>query len=137
MSLPAECIERHNNSLFTLEERNSKVNFENPHRYNIERVRIDGCVIREGERCDYLVNVQSVDLSIFVELKGSDIAKAITQLKATSQKLAEELYSRKIWLVNSTRVPQGTDIPNLKREVKKKYQADLKVKSSTMTEKLE
>lgn len=49
------------------------------------RFQVDGYIITEGDKCDALVLVKDGDdfAEIFVELKGSDVSHAITQLEET------------------------------------------------------
>ncbi len=44
---------------------------------------IDGCLVQEGERCDYLVVVNDILKAFYVELKGHDINKAMKQVIST------------------------------------------------------
>lgn len=49
------------------------------------RFQVDGYIITEGDKCDALVLVKDGDdfAEVFVELKGSDVSHAITQLEET------------------------------------------------------
>lgn len=49
------------------------------------RYQVDGYIITEGDKCDALILVKDGDdfAEIFVELKGSDVRHAITQLEET------------------------------------------------------
>jgi len=56
--------------------------FHNPDHEEIYKVEADGGLITEGERADYIVaHPKAVD--VIVELKGSDVSKAISQIRAT------------------------------------------------------
>lgn len=50
-------------------------------------VQVDGGLICDGERADYIVSHSKI-VDVIIELKGSDTAKAISQIRAT----------RSIWL---------------------------------------
>lgn len=52
---------------------------------------VDGDVIREGMRCDFLVMVEEGRMAYLIELKGSDIGHAVLQLDATERHLRSEL----------------------------------------------
>ncbi len=55
----------------------------NPERKEVTIHTIDGCLIQEGERCDYLVAVDESRKAFYVELKGHDLNKAMKQIIAT------------------------------------------------------
>ena len=49
------------------------------------RFQVDGYIITEGDKCDALILVKDGDdfAEVFIELKGSDVSHAITQLEET------------------------------------------------------
>lgn len=100
-----KCRRRHRNPKFTLSEQKSEVRFSNDSRQLVDEYTVDGCCINSGERCDFLVNIASVNTSILVELKGSDINKAISQLNTSSRLLANCLFPKRVWIISSTRCP--------------------------------
>jgi hypothetical protein len=56
--------------------------FRRPNSEEVLIIRVDGGLITEGERADYIVaHTRTVD--VIVELKGSDTSKAIRQIRAT------------------------------------------------------
>ena len=56
----------------------------NPDEREIERIEVDGCAITTGPRCDWLVVVENEGRrELFVELKGSDVPRAIKQLESS------------------------------------------------------
>lgn len=60
----------------------------------VRKYKIDGEVINdiEIEKCDYLVLNDTEKTAYFIELKGSDIHKAINQLENTYSLLKENLF---------------------------------------------
>ena len=58
---------------------------------DVSHYRIDGEVIKEGSRCDYLLLNETKKDAYFIELKGSDISHALEQLDETAKKLSSEL----------------------------------------------
>jgi hypothetical protein len=64
------------------EENNRKMIFHNPSAATVEKLRIDGCRIKDSSqrRCDYLVIANNK--FHFVELKGKNIKHAIEQIEA-------------------------------------------------------
>ncbi len=65
----------------------------NPKGYDVRQFRIDGEIIKEGEKCDWLVTCDDKKnlRAYFIELKGSDINKAIRQVEETCKLLKSEL----------------------------------------------
>lgn len=56
---------------------------KNPAQKELIGLRVDDCLIFEGQKCDYLlINVNDKTL-YFIELKGSDLVKAIDQIDRT------------------------------------------------------
>ncbi len=70
------CAENHNQHIL-----------HNPDLLNIYQYRVDGDIIRNtnGEKCDYIVEVETADkpTAYVIELKGSDLEKAISQIETT------------------------------------------------------
>lgn len=62
----------------------------------VTALRIDGCLIIDGEKCDYLLLVCN-DMACnnsdayFIELKGSDLMKAISQIDRSFDLLKDKL----------------------------------------------
>jgi hypothetical protein len=56
---------------------------KNPNKKELMGLRIDDCLITEGQKCDFLlININDKTL-YFIELKGSDLVKAIDQIDRT------------------------------------------------------
>ncbi|MDE6963811.1 MAG: hypothetical protein K2P30_09305, partial [Lachnospiraceae bacterium] len=53
--------------------------------------KIDGTVIKTGNRCDYLLMNEQKRTAYLIELKGSDLVKAAEQLESTEKFLKKEL----------------------------------------------
>jgi len=100
-----------------LSENKSKVTFLNINNKRIKKIIIDGCVITSGIRCDYLL----VDNNryLFIELKGSDVYHAISQIHQTIRTLKIK-SSEKEGLVVTHRCPiSSTEIQVLKKKMRK------------------
>ena len=68
------------------------------------RYPVDGYLITEGDKCDALILVKDGDggfAEVFVELKGSDVGHAITQLEET---LKHELFKDNAFLLRWARI---------------------------------
>ncbi|MEA5551597.1 hypothetical protein VB713_11505 [Anabaena cylindrica UHCC 0172] len=61
------------------------------------KIKVDGCLIKEGERCDYLILSCEDKSAFFVELKGHDLQKAIGQIDSSITKLMTEIKEFKIY----------------------------------------
>lgn len=53
--------------------------------------KIDGVVIKSGNRCDYLLMNEASRTAYLIELKGSDLIKAAKQLEETEKALIQQL----------------------------------------------
>ncbi len=53
--------------------------------------QIDGIVITEGKRCDFLLMNENTQTAYLIELKGRDLNKAVEQLEATEYALRTQL----------------------------------------------
>ena len=60
-------------------------------RVYVSHYKIDGVVIKSGNRCDYLLMNEAARTAYLIELKGSDLIKAAKQLEATEKVLIHQL----------------------------------------------
>jgi hypothetical protein len=77
----------------------------------IKKVRIDGCVINDARpRCDFLFEVDGrIPCAAYVELKGSDVKKAYSQIEATLTALRPRHGAcRVLCYIVASRVPRIT-----------------------------
>jgi hypothetical protein len=76
-----------NLSKIVCEEHGTKITFHNTKKKTVEKIKIDGGVIKDNtvRKCDYLVSCVDIKIpiAIFVELKGNKVTDAIEQLSAT------------------------------------------------------
>ena len=63
----------------------------NSGRVYVSHYKIDGVVIKSGNRCDYLLMNEAARIAYLIELKGSDLVKAAKQLEATEKTLMQQL----------------------------------------------
>ncbi|KAA6460146.1 hypothetical protein DYQ86_13935 [Acidobacteria bacterium AB60] len=75
-------VEESTVSLVRIEEKGRSACFRNPERGIIRRIRVDGGLITEGMRADFVVSKPEM-VDVIAELKGSDTARAIKQIQAT------------------------------------------------------
>lgn len=68
--------------LIVVEENKRRATFRNLANELVLVVHVDGEMITAGERADYVV-AHSNKVDVIVELKGSDVGKAVRQIRAT------------------------------------------------------
>ena len=90
---------------------------ENKDHDMVRHFQIDGGVLPKGkdpERCDYLLLNDSNQRAYFIELKGSDLTKAISQIEASVAMIAASLpnYSiyKRIIYHTGTKAMQNSDV---------------------------
>jgi hypothetical protein len=83
-SSDADCIEFTNRTSLHISEQGVGATFVNPHRRQLRKVHYDGCYHKVSGRrqADYIVGVVQV-VDVIVELKGSDLKHAVTQVETT------------------------------------------------------
>jgi hypothetical protein len=107
--------------------------FRRPNSEEVLIIRVDGGLITEGERADYIVaHAQTVD--VIVELKGSDTSKAIRQIRSTRPVwLRHELAGRKLGalVVRGPGIHPKTSasIDRWQREFRKTFQMKLVIET--------
>jgi hypothetical protein len=79
-----ECIAYSDRSSLHVNEKGVGATFLNPRRKVIRTVRYDGCyhTARNVRRADYIIGVQTFG-DVILELKGSDLDRAVTQVGVT------------------------------------------------------
>jgi hypothetical protein len=106
-----ECSRKNNNSKIVLKENKSKFEISNPEKILTKQTKVDGCLIDDtNEKCDWIISYETpTKTALYVELKGCNVDKAISQLKSTL-KLTIDVFGnhkRKCFAV-TTRVPKSS-----------------------------
>ena len=72
--------------------------FPNQARNNISGLRVDGCILVDDKKCDFLLLNHENDKAwaTLIELKGSDLLQAVRQIDATIDKLSGKLKDYKL-----------------------------------------
>ena len=92
-------------------EKGKTFQLDNRNKREVACIKIDDCVFKQadGIKCDYLFEVESKKQLFYVELKGSDIVKAINQiietLKQTSASYPGWIYDARV--VASGKIPSS------------------------------
>jgi hypothetical protein len=126
------CSETVNHSRVKVEENSSKAVFLNPERVLYKITEIDGCVVKNGIRCDKVVS-EVGSISVLVELKGSDVSHACEQLFASANDRAvqDHLEGKLGFLVVCTRYPRfDSYVAKAKQMAAKRYKAGFHVVQS-------
>lgn len=127
-----KCSENTKNKIIVLTDKGSygKMTFNNPSQKNITKIRVDGCLIKDGRKCDYLV-INHDQTEHFVELKGTKIYDACEQIELTIKALSKSIHKKlKYSFIVSSACPLiTTDVQKLKIHFKKNYNCILTVKN--------
>lgn len=109
----------------TAEENKMKCIFLNPRNLDVYKIQVDGGLITDNSvRCDYIVHWEALEKRhvFHIELKGSDVPKAFTQLIATIDKTKEKFvdFEDKNCVIVCSRYPQeDSTIQRLKLKLNK------------------
>lgn len=128
MTGTSPCVEVVSHTNVTVAERGRRANFRNPGNECYQKVRVDGCVVTSGPRCDWIVTKVGVG-SVLVELKGSDVSHAFEQLVASLRhpKCASWLEKRRSLLVVCSKFPAFDTARAQREEFARKNGVRLKV----------
>ncbi len=96
-------------------------------------VKVDGCEIKTGKRCDYLHSAKQVDR--FIELKGQDIKAALEQIETTIPQLKTKGNAIKSYIICTRNPLSAAEIQSMQYKHRKKWNSELIIKSSGQTEK--
>jgi hypothetical protein len=107
----------------------STVYLMNPEQHEVERIRVDGCAISTGKRCDWMARTKTNSPEeLFIELKSAGrIQQAVTQIEPTINFLSSDIKNlRKRCLVVCTSIQIiSTALQKYKAQFKKRYNARL------------
>ena len=104
--------------------------FLNPSQREVSKIRVDGCKITDGKKCDFMLLTS--DTENYIEIKGKHVIYACEQIEATINKLSNNIEKGiKNSFVVSTASP--TNITGkrqiLKKKFKTKYNCTLKIQT--------
>jgi hypothetical protein len=122
-----DCEELTTDTRILLSEKQSRLCFVNNSKASVRKVKVDGCVIRDGLRCDWLI-IGADQSEFFVELKGGDVHHGIKQLEASMHLRDTESSAPKLACLVNARMakPARTRYLKSKETFKKKYNVTLK-----------
>ena len=114
------CVQSKSDVYIKLKQNRAELTIVNPQRRLVEIGYVDDCLIVGGhERCDYYVQPSS-NLIFFIELKGSNVKKAVNQIISTVRILKEKSHMNKVGVIVCSKSPkQGTDFQIAKAKARK------------------
>lgn len=131
------CSQIVTHSKIKCEEKQSTFILNNPQRHKVNKIRVDSCLFDDTvEKCDYVLATTenaTVARAFFIELKGSNIKKALSQLAATLRNTQNnfETYQKKCFVV-TTRIKLPKSSPKLdqqKRDFYRKNRVQVELKN--------
>lgn len=123
------CTKRVRHSKVKVEENKRKAVFRNPDNLHYDVTTVDGCLVTEGMRSDFIVS-EVGNISILIELKGKDVAHACDQLLATIEKdsVRNILEDRVGFLVICRKFPRfDTFVARAKQKCAREFKAGFHV----------
>ncbi|MEJ5279466.1 hypothetical protein WH299_09330 [Pseudomonas sp. MYb541] len=136
--MTAHCIVPTKNPILTFEEQKSVFQVLNKGRRNLERHQVDGCLIVDGIKCDWLLVDTDSGREIYIELKGSDIKHAVDQICETIGALTKSAKDVKLGYVICTKCPlDSTAVQRLKKAVLLSHKLRLRVQKTIHREDIE
>jgi len=130
------CGQLRKDKIISVAENNRKFILKNPQTKPVYQVTVDGCLITEGKRCDYLFEIDKPIQKVFyVELKGKDVEKACEQLKTTINSCKNRHQNAlKECHVVASRIPKlGTGTQVLKKKFKQQSGINLNLHTQQAT----
>lgn len=123
------CSKTTTNNIVSVSENKRKFTIKNNSKFIINEVKVDGCYINSGLKCDFLFELgkKSIEKVFYVELKGSDITHGIQQIEATI-KFCNKIHKqiKKECYIVASKVPSsGTSSQVLKKQFIKKNKIQL------------
>lgn len=134
-SFTPACVEQTSVSNIKFEECGRKLVISNPTNLPHERVQVDGCLVTNGLRADWILARSGV-ASLVIELKGTDVGHALSQVEATlAHCQANGNLEPKVGaVIICQQVPKAlTSVQRAADKFRKNYGARLVVSSSTHT----
>lgn len=110
-----KCAQCNCNKIIVAAEKKCKYVLNNLKQEKICKIRIDGCYLKEGKRCDYLILTCNTQKAFFVELKGNSYLSAVDQILTTIEQFGSKLMN---YNINARIVLTKVNVPNLENNPK-------------------
>ena len=122
-------------------ERKKRYNLKNPAKEPVVVFHMDGGIVRDEEqlqKCDYLfvANTISPPITIFVELKGRNVAHGLRQIMNSVEMYADDFAGSKILArlvcASVPRITNDRSVLDVRKKLKQNYHAELDIKEKSM-----
>ncbi|UFH49202.1 hypothetical protein [Pseudomonas sp. KNUC1026] len=135
--MTASCSISTNNSIEKFEENRSILRIHNQNRKKLLRHQVDGCLIKSGIKCDWMLVEEKTKTEIYIELKGSDVEHAVDQISKTVEQLSDS-PPKKWGYVICTRSPMSaTEIQRATKSIAKSHGVTLRIRKTIHDENIE
>lgn len=125
------CVVSTDNAILTFSEKKSTFQVINAERRKLEKHQVDGCLIVDGIKCDWLLVDSETGKEIYIELKGSDIKHAVDQICSTVNALTRDLKGVKLGYVICTKCPlDSTSVQRIKKAVLLSHRIRLRIQKT-------
>ncbi|MDR1140956.1 MAG: hypothetical protein LBL62_04630 [Planctomycetaceae bacterium] len=102
-------------------EKHSEYRYNNNSQKRVAKIQVDGGLITgQQEKCDWLLINWDDRLSFFIELKGSDLMKAISQIKSSLNIIWNDIQQLSIKTANVRIILSKNRYPNYKNDAEYK-----------------
>jgi hypothetical protein len=127
------CADCNNNKIVVAQdEKNPKCEYRliNNSAKRVCKVTVDGCYVTEDKRCDFLLIDCDSKAAFFIELKGSDVLKAVEQIDETINRFWHQMNG---FIINGRIVSTKVPVPRLFMNNPKTQRLEKKLKSANGT----
>jgi len=132
------CCTRCNSPIELVTENKSTLRILNSNRLTFNKCKVDGCLIRNGIRCDWLLTHDEAQRESYVELKGADVEHAVKQIVRSVQQLTSNPRAKKTGYIICTRSPLSSPkIQLLSKRLLRDHNIVLRVKKTVCEESIE
>lgn len=125
-------------------ENRSTYRYDNNSQKHVAKIKVDGGLISDPnkKKCDWLLINWDDGISFFIELKGSDLFKAVSQITSTINAIWNDINDLSVHRANARIVLSRNRIPNYKSDsrykkfdnlISQKY-GDIRIESQQMQE---
>lgn len=110
-----------------------EMRFLNPNEREVTKVRVDGCKITVGKKCDFMLITDSDEN--YIEIKGKGVIYACEQIEETIKQLSSDVksYPKNSFIVSTGTPKVNGKLQILKKKFKKNYCSSLKVQTRKCT----
>ncbi len=118
--------------ILSKKENKRKATLHNTNQIEINEVKVDGCLIINGNKCDYIWEICSKKKCFYIELKGKDLSHALDQIESTISFCIKNFNHEnfeKIAVVVLSRYPKESSTIQIKKKKLRKQNIKLEIKN--------